>query len=216
MAEDRISSFLPHGGKPLLQRLRTGRTRRWRGAPNDASIPFTPPSSEDDHPAEHDLREAVEGSVLRGDFPGAQRAIGALLAEGNFLDTGMHLLGVVRLFQGDSASASDCLRRALDLRAEIPESEREVSTRNALARVAMFLEEYEGAWGELDRALLLDPFSLHLHWNRLCLARDQVAHPQWGDPRAHERLDAAQQAMSSIDPGWRDEALVNPYILSLK
>lgn len=216
MANDRSSGQLPQGGQPLLRQLRSGRVRLWRGAPNDASIPFTPPSSRDDPIPEHDLREEVELAVLRADFAAAQRAIGALFASGLYLDTALHLLGVVRLFQGDAASARDCLQQALQLRSDVEEPEREVSTRSALARVSMHGEDYEGAWIQLDRALALDPFSLHLHWNRLCLARDQVVHDAGSDGRARARLDSAQLAMASIDPEWDDEAQVNPFLLSLK
>lgn len=216
MANERIRGFVPFRGESLPDRLGLGRRSAWRGASSDASIPFTPPSSRTDPAAEHDLREEVEECVLRGDFPAAQRAIGTRLAAGSFLDTALHLLGVVRLVQGDAASACDCLKQALSLRSTSPEQERLTSTRNALARVAMHREDYEEAWAQLDRALALDPISLHLHWNRLCVARDELARSASVGERARERFDSALRAMVSIDPEWRDEAGANPFLLSLK
>jgi tetratricopeptide (TPR) repeat protein len=216
MSNERSRGSLPHRECEPPPRLRSGAPRLWRAAPNDASIPYTPPSSRKDAPGEHELREEVERWLLAGDFGAALRAVGARMAEGRFADTAMHLLGVVRLFQGDAASADDCLTQALALRAAIAESERAVSTRNALARVAMYLERYEQAWMQLDRALALDPISLHLHWNRLCLARDELARSGGKDAGARQRLAAAHRAMASIDPEWGDEAATNPFLVSLK
>lgn len=216
MANERTRGFVPFRGEPPPNRPGLERRSAWRGAPSDASLPFTPPSSRTDPSAEHDLREEVEECMLRGDFPAAQRVIGNRLANGRFLDTALHLLGVVRLYQGDVASASDCLEQALELRSDSPEQERLISTRNALARVAMYRKDYEEAWAQLDRALALDPISLHLNWNRLCIARDELAHGAQSGKRARERLDSAHRAMASIDPEWSDEAGANPFLLSLK
>lgn len=216
MAKDRTGGFYPWRGCLPMPRVRPGAPSLWRGTPNDANIPYTPASSREDPEEEHELREEVERRVLSGDFQRAQRRIGSCLADGRFADTAMHLLGVVRLFQGDSASAGDCLKRALGLRLRAADRERSVSTRNALARVAMHLERYGEAWSELDQALALEPFSLHLHWNRLCLARDELAKSGGSDGAARERLAAAHRAMASIDPEWRDEGATNPFLVSLK
>ena len=95
-------------------------------------------------------------------------------------------------------------------------SAKAATARTALARVEMTGADFARAWEHLDRALALDPLSLQVHWNRLCLARSHFEHQGPGDPGARDRLESACAAMASIDPGWSDDGASSPFLLSLK
>lgn len=185
-------------------------------APVLAGMPFTPGSSAGDPAEEHHMREQVELCVLEGDFRRALREIGARLARRLFPDTTLHLIGVVRLACDDLDSAADCLRRALELRASLGEPERSASTHGALALLSVRLVDFAGAWAHLDRALALDPLSLQLSWNRMCVARMEIDRATEPDTMAIERLEAARRTLKGVDPAWRDEGLRGPYLVSLK
>ena len=181
-----------------------------------AGIPCIPRSSSGDPTEEHVLRERVEASLLAGHFELALGAIGRQLALHTLTDTALHLLGVVRLSQGDLDSAGDCLLRALELRSGSRDPERSSSTLSALARVSMERSDFPRAWGDLDRALALDPLSLHVLWNRLCLARAELSARPGRNPSARQRLVVARRALQQVDPAWREERDSAPYLLSLK
>lgn len=201
------------GGAP---RLRPETPARDPAGAVPASLTYTPESSALDPSPEHDFREEVESALLARDFSRAQRSIGTRLRDRRYHDTALHLLGIVRLCLSDTDSARDCLGQALRLRQEFDDMERRVSTRTALARVEMDCADFTSAWQHLDRALALDPLSLHVHWNRLCLARSHFAYRGPGEAAARDRLESACAAMASIDPGWQDDRSSSPFLLSLK
>lgn len=212
-----------HGRGPTPVQDVTGGLRNRSGqlaAPQLTSVPqslaYTPESSSRDPEPEHQFREEVGSAVRAQDFTGAQSSIGLRLRERRYPDTALHLLGIVRLCQGDTSTARDCLVQALRLRQEFDDLERRVSTRTALARVEMEGTDFPRAWEHLDFALALDPLSLHVHWNRLCLARAHLAHNGPGDQVARDRVESACSAMAGIDPGWSDDGASTPFLLSLK
>lgn len=186
------------------------------GDPLEAGIPFTPGSSARDPAEEHLMRERVEVCLLEGNFGRALREIGTRLARRLFPDTTLHLIGVVRLACGDLDSAEDCLRRALELRSGLRDPERSVSTHGALALLSVRRADFADAWAQLDRALALDPLSLQLLWNRMCLARLEIDRAEVPAAAALERLEAARRTLEGVDPAWRDEGLRGPYLVSLK